>query len=359
MGSLGEFEDRFRSSGLVSFCRRPHLRPTTFLVFLSAAVVAVEAVLYLRFSSELVVVGSAVVAVSALLAGMFLQRLEYRSDRPFARWLTETAFVVVPAVVVGGVSDWMSGAEVAALNVCMLVSYALEERLGLRFVLAWAARFALSNLRVGWRSLWRTVPLLSLVLVALFFAAETWQVAANAGVGGLLLCAFTLVALSMLIGGLSFGSIEAAGVHVFRRSERYNIVALAAVATGVFSFLAAAAFSVVLLLLGVLLVHVDVLESWLGRQVSAVEVEFVATLTFSWSCCPRSVCLRPSPCLFSLPLSVPVTRTAISPPMPYGPVSSRCCMIVQSICDCWPPQLSRRPISRWLHPPSRCLLPDS
>jgi len=282
VGSLGEFEDKFRSSGLVSFCRRPHLRPTTFLVFLSAAVVAAEAVLYLRFSSELVVVGSAVVAVSALLAGMFLQRLEYRSDRPFTRWLTETAFVVVPAVVVGGVSDWMSGAEVAALNVCMLVSYALEERLGLRFVLAWAARFALSNLRVGWRSLWRTVPLLSLVLVALFFAAETWQVAANAGVGGVLLCAFTLVALSMLIGGLSFGSIEAAGVHVFRRSERYNIVALAAVATGVFSFLAGAAFSVVLLLLGVLLVRVDVLESWLGRQVSAVEVEFVATLTFSW-----------------------------------------------------------------------------
>jgi len=48
------------------------------------------------------------------------------------------------------------------------------------------------------------------------------------------------------------------------------------------SFLAGAAFSVVLLLLGVLLVRVDVLESWLGRQVSAVEVEFVATLTFSW-----------------------------------------------------------------------------
>lgn len=273
------FERRFRAAGLVSFCRRPHLRPTTSLVLLAAAVVAVEAVLYLDLPSGAVLFGSLFAAFCAALSGLFLQRLEYRVDRPFARWLAESAFVVVPAVPAVLRAGWVPGAEVVVLNVSLLAAYVLEERLGLRFVFVWAARFAWANLREGWRSLWRTVPLLALVLLALFFAAETWQVAARAGAGGLLVFAALFVGFAMLIGGLSFGAVDASGL---RRVERFNVAALAAVATGVFSVLAAAAFSVVLLVMGVLLVRVDVLESWLGRGVSAVEFDFLVTFTFSW-----------------------------------------------------------------------------
>jgi len=248
-------------------------------VFLSAAILALEAVLYLDLPSGGVVAGSLFAACCAALSGLFLQRLEYRVDRPFARWLAEFGFVVVPAVPVVLRSGWLAAAEVSVLNASLLAVYAFEERLGLRFVLVWAARFAWANLREGWRSLWRIVPLLALVLLALFFAAETWQVASHAGPGGLFVFGLSFTGFSMLIGGFSFG---ATGYTGLRRSERFNVAALAAVANGVFSVFAAFAFSVVLLVMGVLLVRVDVLEAWLGREVSAVEFDFLVKLTFSW-----------------------------------------------------------------------------
>ena len=280
--SLEEYERRFREAGLVSFCRRPHLRPTTALVLLSMAVVAGEALVYL----DLPVLGAGmiglIVAISVGLAGIVLQRLEHRVDRPFARGLTEMGFIIGPACGVGVALNWGDAVEIAAANLVLLVAYTLEERLGVRFVVAWAARFAWRNLREGWRSLWRTVPLLAVVLLALFFASETWQVAARAGWWTLLVIGGGLAGGAMLIGGLSFEGFGGEGGDGLRRSERVNISALAAVATGVFSAMAAAAFAVLLFAMGALLMTRDMVGGWTGLEVSALELGAPVQITLTW-----------------------------------------------------------------------------
>ena len=262
--SLFSYEEQFRAAGLVSFCRRPHLRPTTALMFLAASVVAVEAVYYLHLPPGGMVVGLLLSAVAVVIAGVLLQHLEHRVDRPVTRGLTEAGFILVPALIAGIVGNTGDAFEVGTINGALLVAYVLEERLGVRFVLSWAFRFAGRNLRAGWRSMYRTVPVLTVVLLALFFAAETWQVAASAGWGTLGIVIVLMGGGTMILGGVSLGGFDNVGPSDLRGAERFNIAALAAVATGVFSAMAAGAFALMLSILGSFLLPKSIIESWTG-----------------------------------------------------------------------------------------------
>lgn len=261
---LATYEARFRAAGLVSFCRRPHLRPTTALLFLAAAVVAVEAVYYLPLPDGGRILGLLLAAAAAGGAGIVLRHLEHRVERPAARGLAEGGFVLAPAAIAGIVGNWGDAFEVGVLNAALLAGYGLEERLGARFVLAWAVRFAATHLRAGWRSLYRAVPLLTVVLLALFFAAETWQVAARASWATLSILGALLAAGTMLLGGLSLTDLTDGSRDELRETERWNIAALAAVATGTLSTMAAGAFAILLSILGALLMPQAVVESWTG-----------------------------------------------------------------------------------------------
>lgn len=268
--SLSSYEEKFRAAGLVSFCRRPHLRPTTALMFLAAAVVAVEAVYYLHLSPGGTVLGLLLAAGAAVTAGVLLQHLEHRVDRPVARGLTEAGFILIPALIAGIVGNTGDAFEVGLINGALLVAYVLEERLGVRFILSWAFRFAGRNLRAGWRSMYRAVPLLTVVLLALFFAAETWQVAASAGWGTLGIVIALMGGGTMILGGVSLGGFDNVGPSDLRGAERWNIAALAAVATGVFSAMAAGAFALLLSVMGSFLIPKSVVEAWTGVEDAGV-----------------------------------------------------------------------------------------
>lgn len=271
--SLSSYEDKFRAAGLVSFCRRPHLRPTTALLLLAAAVVAVEAVYYLRLPRGGTVLGLFLAAGAAGAAGVLLQHLEHRVDRPVARGLTEAGFILVPAMIAGIVGNTGDAFEVGLINGALLVAYVLEERLGARFILSWAFRFAVRNLRAGWRSMYRAVPLLTVVLLALFFASETWQVAAKSGWGTLGVIIALMGGGTMVLGGVSMGGFENVGPSDLRGTERVNIAALAAVATGVFSAMAAGAFALLLSVVGSFLIPRSIVEAWTGAEDAGIYIE--------------------------------------------------------------------------------------
>lgn len=264
--ALSAHEARFRAAGLVSFCRRPHLRPTTALLFLAAAVIAVEAVYYLPLPDGGRILGLLLAAAAAIGAGVVLRRLEHRVDRPAARGLAEGGFILAPAVIAGMIGNWGDALEVGILNAFLLAGYGVEERIGARFVFVWAVRFAATHLRAGWRSLYRAVPLLTVVLLALFFAAETWQVAVQASWPTLAILGALLAGGTMLLGGLSSTDLTAGSKDGLHTVERWNIAALAAVATGTLSTMAAGAFAILLTVLGALLIPQAVVESWTGIE---------------------------------------------------------------------------------------------
>lgn len=209
-------------------------------------------------------IGLLLAAIAASGAGVVQRRLEHRVERPAARGLAEGGFVLAPAVIAGVVGNWGDAFEVGVLNAALLAGYGIEERLGARFILTWAVRFAATHLRAGWRSLYRAVPLLTVVLLALFFAAETWQVAARASWATLAILGALLAAGTMLLGGLSSTDLIEGSEGGLRRAERWNIAALAAVATGTLSTMAAGAFAILLSILGALLMPQAVVESWTG-----------------------------------------------------------------------------------------------
>jgi hypothetical protein len=276
---LLEFEDRFRYLGLVSFCRRRHLRPTPAVALATVLVVSFEAVLVLPSTTWSTLVDVAV-TVAGLLAGLgaivALQRLERRVERSWGRFLAEAGFLFVPPGIIAVVDSVSVGAEIFALHALLLSFYLLEERSGASHVVRWAIRFAAMNLRGSWRSLWRAVPLLTVVLLAMFLAGETWQLSARLGWANT-----TAFMVLVCVVGASTGASSRPGTEQLRRSERANITALTAVATSVVAVGAAVVFAAFLVAVGALLTDAELLEMWVGAPVAHVELNAWVQLTLS------------------------------------------------------------------------------
>ena len=276
---LRGYEDRFRAAGLVSFCRRPHLRPVQTVMLASAAILAAEAAFVLPertwtvAARVLAIVGAGVLSWAA---GRTLARFEHTVRRRTARYATEAAFLVVPTlflVAVGGAGD---GLRLGAVNAVLLAAYVLEERAGLRYVFRWAVVFARRRLRGSARTTWRTVPVLTVVLFALFLAAETWQVAGRMNAAN-----FVLLGGLLLLGAVVAGDTGISAKYDLRRAERANITALSAVATGTIAATTATVFALFMFVVGAVAVDAATLQVWLGRTIETVDISLVATFTFS------------------------------------------------------------------------------
>ena len=275
---LRGFEEGFRAAGLVSFCRRPHVRPTVFIFFAAAFVLAIELVLALPSDSWTLAPRLAIGALAATLAwwaARVLQRVEYTVSRPATRLLAEGTFLLVPPAVLLLFADLSTVFSVALVNLGLLFFYVVEESMGLRFVLRWAVVFAWRRLRGTWRTTLRAVPVLTVVLFAMFAAGETWQIANNISLAN-----FASLGLLLLLGTILAANTGLQTSHSLLRKERVNITALASVATGTVAVATALAFAGFLLLVGSLVVDEGLLLEWVG-EVPSAKLDLVVSLTLS------------------------------------------------------------------------------
>ena len=276
---LDEYEDEFRRAGLVSFCRRAHLRTVQAIILLGSIVVCLEIVLLMPQKSwafEARILSGVAVFVLGYFVARTLQNLEHVVKKAAGRYLTETGFVLAPFFLMWGIGGLIPAVEIASLNLLLLVFYIIEEKLGTRFVLSWAVRFAYNRLRGTLRATWRTVPVLTVVLFAMFGAGETWQISSGLSVVG-----FIALILLLTIGALAAGAGGGGKYTNLRKAERVNIWALGAVSTMVVAFVGAFLFSVFLLIMGSLLVNRDILESWTGSSSIGFEINIGLRLTMT------------------------------------------------------------------------------
>lgn len=271
LDELAAAERYFRHAGLVAFCRRRHRWSTPLQVALVVLATLVEGLVL--FDEPEAGVGVAV-AVLAVVAAV--QQLERHAQRRMFRPLTETAFVSAMPLALTLTGDMAQARDLAVVHAALLAAYLAEERGGASHLVRWSVRFAWSKLRRSWRSLWRAVPVLAVVLLSMFLAGETWQIAQAISWYNLAV----IVVLCTLVGASTAAGVRTP-VSGLKLAERWNVALLSAFSTGAVAVASAVVFAVFLAVVGALLLDATLLTAWIGTPVAHFKVDLLVTFTLS------------------------------------------------------------------------------
>lgn len=291
----------FCERGLPSFSRTRRVRSPRLMALLAVSVVLAE-IAILAPSKEwrwyldvLAVAGS---IVGAAVAFLLLRRAPVRAMRSVVRKAGELVLVFGVGMLLAVLDSVRVGAEVAVLNALLLAVVLVDERFGFLFVLRRAFGIAAGEARGAARHMQRSVPVLVVVLLSLFVAGETWQIAAAAPVGNLMLVTGLLLGFGVVTAssrsrvvseeadttalvGTPAEGLELGAVVPMRRAERWNLAGIVGLATACLAAGAALLFAGLLAVLGVLLVPRDLLATWLGGEVDVITLGSVVRVTFS------------------------------------------------------------------------------
>jgi hypothetical protein len=303
---VAEVENWFVRNGLPSFVRRPRRRPATTVSVLLAVLAAFEVAVVAPdpdwpwwLDVAVAVVGMFAAVVGLSLAGRLKARV---GGRGAGRWVSEVGFVLVPvAVVAVADGNLLHVAEIFVVNVAVLAGLVVDDRTGVVAVTRWATRYAWSELAPAVRRLARSVPLIAVVVLALFYTGEVWQVAATIdGANLAVVCALLAAA------GVGFAVVQArAGLGEERaadpvllvadtpaaqwpigpdvplaRDERANVAVLLYVAQASTVAIAAGLFGMLVIAFGAFAIPVEVLTSWIGSD-PTIWVRFDGVVSFA------------------------------------------------------------------------------
>lgn len=181
--SLRETEAWFVEHGLPSFSRRAVPRSEKkvagLLTLISVLEVGVAApsTNWAWWLDLLAMVVAPVGAAVAVSAGIKAESAKNRSG--LWRFLSEAVFVIAPAVFVLVLSGVSAMILVAGVNLLVLGGLYTEQRWRPLAVVRWCLNHAAGQVRSATRYLSRSVPLLTVLVLSLFYTTEVWQAASD------------------------------------------------------------------------------------------------------------------------------------------------------------------------------------
>lgn len=291
----------FCERGLPSFSRTRRVRSPRLMALLAVSVVLAE-IAVLAPSKEwrwywdvLAVVGS---IAGAGVAFLLLRHAPVRAMRGVGRKAGEVVLVFGVGALLAVLDSVRVGVEVLALNAVLVAMVLVDERFGFLLVLRRAFWIATGEARGAARHMQRSVPVLVVVLLSLFLAGETWQIAEAAPVGNLVLVTGLLLGFGVVtaasrsrwvseetdgaaLSGTPAEGLELGPVVPMGRAERWNLAGIVGLATACLAAGAAVLFAGLLSVLGVLLVPRELLATWLGGEVDVFSIGGAVRLTFS------------------------------------------------------------------------------
>lgn len=197
-----------------------------------------------------------------------------------------TGFVLVPALVPLLFNGQPTSALVTALvNVAVLGIVALGFGFGIGAILVWTLRHLAGQLAVSLMLLARAVPLLLLFALVLFINAEMWQVFGHMGDDSMAAVAILLSVVVLAFLGVRIPrevrTLEA-GVAAdlaaaeddpsapafvpLRRPQRANVGLVMLISHGLQVLVVTAAISAFFVVLGMLIIDAQTMESWIGTK---------------------------------------------------------------------------------------------
>ncbi|MFA4927074.1 MAG: hypothetical protein WC558_01050 [Patulibacter sp.] len=296
MDQIARYERRFRRAGLPLLIEDWSARTDAFnrAYPLLALIFVVELLGALNLDwSPLANVAAIVGALTFTLAAVALSNRLRR--RP---WLAVpedlgpaelTGFVLVPALLPLIFNGQLTSALVTAgVNLAVLGIVALGFGFGIGSILLWTLRHLAGQLAVSLMLLARAVPLLLLFALVLFVNAEMWQVFGHMrddsmiAVGillGVVVLAFLGVRIPREVRTLEAGVAadlaedpEAAPFAPLRRPQRANVGLVMLISHGLQVLVVTAAISAFFVALGMLIIDVPTMESWIGTKGTTVWV---------------------------------------------------------------------------------------
>lgn len=205
-------------------------------------------------------------------------------------------FVLGPALIplaFGG--QWRSAVITAGINVLVLALAYLERRYAVVSLARWTLRHLGDRLRTVSGVLLRALPLLLIVVVLIFFTAETWQLAHELRWPVLLLGAALFLALALVFAAIrapdQIGEIEHDGLDAattrdlvadtpcaplaprrgrfapppFSRRERRNVRMVVVVSEATLVAVVSGALFLFFLVLGLVTIPPTLAETWIGQ----------------------------------------------------------------------------------------------
>lgn len=197
-----------------------------------------------------------------------------------------TGFVLVPALVPLLFNGQpMSALVTAGVNLAVLGIVALGFGFGLGAILVWALRHLAGQLAVSLMLLARAVPLLLLFALVLFINAEMWQVFGHMGDDSMVAVAVLLSVVVLVFLGVRIPrevrTLEAGvaadlaaaeqvpGAPAFvplRRPQRANVGLVMLISHGLQVLVVTAAISAFFVVLGMLIIDTQTMQSWIGTD---------------------------------------------------------------------------------------------
>ena len=291
--ALRETEVWFVEHGLPSFARRPVPRSAAKVAGLFMLVAVLEAVVVAPsaalpwwadlFSVLVVGVGTAV----AVSAGV---RAEQRvAGRAFSRYLSEAVFVLVPAALALVLAGTLQAAVFVVVNSVALGAVAAEQRWRPLAVARCCFVHAAGQVRSATRHLSRSVPLLTVLVLSLFYTTEVWQASADMRNANLVAVVGILGAAGVVFSVVQLKSGLTRQIHVMdkveqlrgtpaenlshgdaaeiplSRGEDLNVNALLVASQLCIVAVTAVAFSALIVLFGSIAITPGVIQVWTGH----------------------------------------------------------------------------------------------
>jgi hypothetical protein len=292
----------FCERGFPSFSRTRRVRSPRVMGLLAGSVMLAE-IAVLAPSKDWRWYWDVLAVISSLcgagVAFVLLRRAPVGAMRGVVRKAGEVVMVCGIGALLAVVDSVRVGLEVAALNAALVLVALSDERFGFLFILRRGVGIAVGEAKSAARHMQRSVPVLVVVLLSLFVAGETWQIAAGAPIGNLVLVTVLLMVFGVVtassrsrvvseetdvtaLSGTPADGMTLGAAVVMTRAERWNLAGIVGLATACLATAAALLFAGLLAVLGVFLVPQELLATWIGGEVDAVTFGGAIRVTFSF-----------------------------------------------------------------------------
>jgi hypothetical protein len=292
--ALRETEAWFVERGLPSFSRRPVPRSAKKVAGLLTVVATLEAALtapsasWSWWTDLAVLLVVSIVTAKTVSAGVKAE--QRRRGGKYGRFIAEAVFVAVPGVLSFVLVGLEESLVVASLNAVVLTAIAVEQRFRFLAVVRWCLAHSVRQVKSATKHLSRSVPLLTVLVLSLFYTAEVWQVSAAMRNANLVAVVAVLSVAGVLYSVVQLRSGLAKQIHAMdtteelrgtpayalgysaapetplTRTEDLNVNALLVASQLCIVVVTALAFACLIVLFGSIAIAPDVITTWTGHE---------------------------------------------------------------------------------------------